>query len=257
MDNVDQSEPRQVQQTKADYDPFPTQVTACHNQENEARCRCRHCYVWRDSQLAQSKRNCRKLGDQSQEIRQQQVHKRKSAPPLSESLVDHGSVTFSGSDAKPHDHLLHEIGNRQEKEHQPQQPCAVLRSRLNIRRDCAGVVVRFHDDEPWPEHHQKREQVALPLASNQQTIGRDGMCCDPLLDEEIFRTVHDSRPPSERTAQFKRSAVRDCLDSRSHWASIAGASKWSYSSGYSTRPEANVGNNRKGSRRTDTPSACP
>jgi len=66
-------------------------------------------------------------------------------------------MPLAGRDAQPGYHLLDKVTNRQQKQHQPQHVEAVLRTRLRVGGDCAGIVIRLHHDEPGADNHQMQQ----------------------------------------------------------------------------------------------------
>src|ERR1039458_4203883 len=49
---------------------------------------------------------------------------------------------------------------------------AVLGPGLAVSRYRAGVVIRHHDDESWPDHHQEGQQIARPLGLHYASANR-------------------------------------------------------------------------------------
>ncbi len=107
-----------------------------------------------------------KLGDQGQEVDDLELAQREAPPALAKPLVDHGGVAAAGSDAQAHNHLLDEVGDRQQQGENPQQLGAVVGTCLGIGGDGAGIVVGHHDDQPGAKDHQERQQPRLPARTH-------------------------------------------------------------------------------------------
>ena len=101
---------------------------------------------------------------------------------------DHGGVSPARGDARANDPLLDEVGHRQREEQNPKQPCAVLRARLDVGGDGAGVVIGFDDDQAGAKDGEEGEDAVEPSATDppapdgwQRGLGRPrGLTAFPL-----------------------------------------------------------------------------
>src|ERR1700694_1229570 len=80
----------------------------------------------------------------------------------------------AGDRAQPDDHLLVDDQARYEKSQRPEKRVAVVLTRLRVGGDPAGVVVADHDDDPWAEDGEQREQPAPPGAAGGDIAEADG-----------------------------------------------------------------------------------
>ena len=87
------------------------------------------------------------LGDDREEVEDEQVADREPAPEAAEALVDETGVTDAGDRSEPDDHLLVDDQHRDEQDERPQQRRAVVLPGLGVRRHAAGVVVADHHDQ--------------------------------------------------------------------------------------------------------------
>src|ERR1700728_1741842 len=106
------------------------------------------------------------LRNQRQEIYHHQIEQRKAPPPFPEPFVNHDGVSLAGRDAETSYHLLHQIGDWEQKKENPEQVETILASSLHIGGGSAGVVVRLDDDQACAKHHQEGEQSLLPAPAH-------------------------------------------------------------------------------------------
>ena len=106
-------EPYQIHEAQEYHDPFPPPVTARQYQCREGHGGHRHAKQRVDAHLIEGQRDGGELGDQGEEVEQQQIGQRKASPPLPEAPVNHGGVALARRDSQPHHHLLNKVGNRQ------------------------------------------------------------------------------------------------------------------------------------------------
>src|SRR5579863_4192369 len=128
-------------------DSLPAPVAPSEDQSRQDNGRGRNPKSWINPQLSESKRDRGKLGDESQEVQQQEIRERKAAPPLPKSTVDHRGVPLTGYNPEAHNHFLNKISDREQQHEKPQKMRPVLSASLHVSRNSARIVVGFHNDQ--------------------------------------------------------------------------------------------------------------
>src|SRR5579883_1273389 len=170
-------EPRQIEQAKEHDDSLPAPVAPGEDQSRQDNGCGWNPKSWINLQLSESKRDRGKLGDESQEVQQQEIRERKTAPPLPKSPVDHRGVTLTRYNPEPHDHFLDKIGDREQQHEKPQKMRPVLSASLHVSRNSARIVVGFHDDQTWSENHQECKRAGDPDVGNANVLGGRRRSC--------------------------------------------------------------------------------
>ena len=83
----------------------------------------------RDAEVAEREADADELGDDRQEVQEEQVADREPAPEAPEALVDQARVADAGDGAEAHDHLLVDDQHRDQQQQHPQQAGAVVLAR--------------------------------------------------------------------------------------------------------------------------------
>ena len=158
---------RDLQQGNGDKDEhgsFPaTEAAACHDRDQCDR-RDRHHNVFRDADVLGGQADADELGDDRQEIKQEQVADGKPAPATAEAFVDQPGVPDPGDRAEPDHHLLVDDEHRDQQQQHPQQRVAVVLAGLGVGGHPARVVVADHHDDPGTDDGQQGQQPRLQRA---------------------------------------------------------------------------------------------
>ena len=114
----------------------------------------------RDAEVPQREGHADELGDNGQEVEQEQVADTEPAPEPAEPLVDQAGVPDAGHRAEPDHHLLVDDEHRDEQQQHPEQAVPVVLAGLCVGGDAAGVVVSHHDDQAGAHDGQEGDQLA-------------------------------------------------------------------------------------------------
>ena len=164
-------EPEQIREAQNERDPLPAKIAAGENQRDQRNCRDRHEDDRAEARVLRREGDDGELRHQGQEVDHQQVCQRKASPPLAEPLEDHGGVALARGDAQSCDHLLNEVADRQQDEHQPEQVQAVLPARLSVAGNGPRVIVGFHDNQARPDHQEMSQEPLLPGRADGDSFG--------------------------------------------------------------------------------------
>jgi len=119
-------------------------------------------------------RDADELGDDDQEIEQEDRADRDIAPATTNALSDESAVTDAGHGTETYHHLLVHDQDRYQQGQRPEQRVAEVLTGLGVRRDAAGVVVAHHDDESWSNDRQEREEACTGTAADSRFVLFDG-----------------------------------------------------------------------------------
>ncbi len=122
----------------------------------------RHGDVLADPEVAKGQTDADELGDDREEVKDEQVADREPAPEAPEALIDQARVPNSGHGAEADHHLLVDDQHWDQQEQDPQQTGAEVLACLGVGGDAASVVVADHHDQPWPHDRQQRQQAGPP-----------------------------------------------------------------------------------------------
>lgn len=103
------------------------------------------------------------LGDEGEEVQQEEVDDAEGGPEGAEALSEQLAVADTGDGTEPDHHLLGHREDDDEDRQRPQQRVAVGLAGLGIGGDTTGVVVADHDDDAWAEDREQREQTPAPV----------------------------------------------------------------------------------------------
>src|SRR5215471_3298982 len=108
-------EPSQVEEAEEHHYSLPAPVASREGQCRQCNGRDWHTESGIDSKFCEGECDGSKLRDQRQEVDQQQICERETAPPFSEPAVDHGRMPLTCSDPKADHHLLDEVRDGQKQ----------------------------------------------------------------------------------------------------------------------------------------------
>jgi hypothetical protein len=100
------------------------------------------------------------LGDDGQEVEEEQVADRERAPEPAEALDDQPRVADACHGAQAGSHLLVHNEHGDQQREGPEQADSVILARLGVGGDAAGVVVADHDDQPRAEDGEQGQEAA-------------------------------------------------------------------------------------------------
>jgi hypothetical protein len=118
-----------------------------------------HRDIRRDPEVVHGQGDPDELGDDDQEVEQQDGTDRDVPPVTAEALPDQSPVADAGHGPEPGHHFLVDDEHRYEQRQRPQQRVAEVLPGLGVGRDAPGVVVAHHDDEPRPDDGDERQEA--------------------------------------------------------------------------------------------------
>ena len=104
----------------------------------------------RDAEIAEGEADADELGDDGEEVQEEQVSDREGPPELAEALVDEPGVADAGHRPEAHDHLLVHDQDRDEQGERPKQRGPEVLARLGVGGHAAGIVVPTITIRPGP-----------------------------------------------------------------------------------------------------------
>src|SRR4030081_1578050 len=130
------------------HDSLPALVAAGHRPRDE-RSRCKRNGEERaHPEVLHSQAHTDELGDDGQEVEDEEVADREEAPELPKALEDQPGMADAGDQAEPYHHLLVYDQHGYQEKQVPEQRSAIVLARLGVGSDATGVVVADHDDQP-------------------------------------------------------------------------------------------------------------
>ena len=72
-------------------------------------------------------------------------------PAAAVVIADELAISAAGKDGEPHRQLLNHVENRDQAQQQRQQTVTPLRAALRGSNDVAGIGIRQHDEDAWPD----------------------------------------------------------------------------------------------------------
>ena len=205
----EEREQDQADRDKREHRPLPAGEAAARGDRDQDDPGDRHRNVRADVEVLQRERDADELGDDGQEVQDEQVADAEPAPEPAEPLVDEPGVPDAGDRAEPDHHLLVDDQHRDQQQQRPQQAVPVVLPGLRVGGHAAGVVVADHHDQPGAHDSQERDQLALEPAALLILIAQP----DPAecaLDIPEVSVVEHRAPPAE----LRRSLRRGCRCSR-------------------------------------------
>ena len=125
----------------------------------------RHGDVLGEAEVAEREAHADELGDDREEVEQEEVADREEPPEAPEALVDELRVTDAGDRAEAHHHLLVDDQHGHEQQQHPHQRGAVVLAGLRVGGDAAGVVVADHHDQARADDRGEREHAPAQAAA--------------------------------------------------------------------------------------------
>ncbi len=157
----------------------------------ERRRRDRHRDVLADAEVAEREAHADELGDDREEVEDEQIAHREPSPEAAEALVDQARVTDTRHRAEADHHLLVDDQHRDQQQQHPQQAGAVVLARLRVRGDAAGVVVADHHDQARAHDRQQRHRARAPAVALAAVVHADR--AESAADVADVRLVEDRR----------------------------------------------------------------
>jgi hypothetical protein len=145
-----------------------------HRDREQQHHRDRHRDVRADPEVLHRERDADELGDDDQEVEQQDRPDRDVAPVAAETLADETSVADAGDGAESRHHLLVDDQDRDQQRQRPEQRVAEVLAGLGVGGDAAGVVVADHDDETGPDDGDEGEEAGPQSLAVADVMGLDG-----------------------------------------------------------------------------------
>jgi hypothetical protein len=130
--------------------------------------------VGTDAEVAEGQAHADELGDDGEEVQDEEVADGEGPPEAAEALDDETGVADTGDGAQADDHLLVDDEDGDEQGQGPQQAEAVLLARLGVGGHTAGVVVAHHDDEAGPDDGEEGEEAGREGAAGGLVVLGDG-----------------------------------------------------------------------------------
>jgi hypothetical protein len=124
-------------------------------------------------EVGHAERDPDELGDDGQEVENEQVPDAEPAPEAAESFSDEPGVSDAGHCAEADDHLLGDDQHRDEQQQDPEHAVPVVLTRLRVRRDATGVVIGDHHNETRTRNGREGDQSVLPRPSGRPVVHGD------------------------------------------------------------------------------------
>jgi len=173
---VGQQQHRDLQQGDGEEDehcPFPAAEAARGHDHDQRHRRGRDDHVLGDAEVGGGQGDADELGDDGEEVQQEQVTHGEPAPTAAEAFVDQPGMPHPGDRAEADHHFLvdHQYGDEQQQH--PEQGGAVVLPGLGVGGDAAGVVVPDHHDQTGAEDGQQGQQPGLQGAGGVGVVDAD------------------------------------------------------------------------------------
>ena len=169
----DERDDQEIAGYEDEHEPFPAPEAPGGRHGHQAERGDRDRDVVAHPEITEGKGDADELGDDREEIQDEQVADGETGPEPAEPLLDQPAVADTGHGAQAHDHFLVDDEHRDQKRKHPQEAGAVVLARLRVRSHPAGVIVPDHDDKPWPDDGGEREQAGAPRPAGSQVLFPD------------------------------------------------------------------------------------
>ncbi len=174
MHHEDQRDGKKVERDEDIHTALPAAKAPRDGHRDEAHRRERDNDIGADVEIRRCQADPDELGDDGEEVEDEQVADRERAPEPAEALEDEARVTHAGHGPEPDDHLLVDDQHGDEQRQRPEQRRSEVLSRLRIGGDAAGVVVADHHDETGTHDGQQRQHPALPRTPGMRIVVTNG-----------------------------------------------------------------------------------
>ncbi len=171
------------------HESLPAAEAAGRGDRDQRRGGDRHGEVLADPEVAERQAHPDELGDDRQEVQQEQIADRERTPELAETLEDQPRVADPRNGPQADHHLLVDDQHGDQQQQHPQQARAVVLPGLRIRGDTARVVVADHHDQARAHDRQQRHRPRAPAVALAGVVHADRPECS--ADVADVRLVQD------------------------------------------------------------------
>ena len=216
-----QGDDEEVHDHEDEHEALPAPEAARGGDGHQAHGGQGHRDVGADPEVAEGQADPDELGDDGEEVQDEEVAHREGAPEPAEALEDEPGVAHTGDGPEADDHLLVDDEDGDEQRQGPQQGEPVVLAGLGVGGHPAGVVVAHHDDEPGTDDGQQGEEPGRPRPPGRLVVLADG--AEGAVDAAAVaahgrpRTAHVGRPSVGRRSPARLGDVLS-VGVRACWA---------------------------------------
>ena len=164
---------KEIGDDEQQHEAFPAPETAGRRHHNQCYGRDRDGNVLAHPEIAEGEVDAYELGDDREEIEDEQVAHREHPPKATEALLDEPGMAHAGDRPEPDDHFLVDNEHGDQQRQHPQKAVAIVLARLGVGGDASSVVVPDHDDDPWADNRGEGEQACTPTFARADIVLAD------------------------------------------------------------------------------------